>query len=251
MLLHAQDLGRGFCLWVLLAAGCDREVYHGLRERQANQAIVLLREAGLSADKRPEGHGGGRSATYALVVPAGDELAALHLLGEQGLPRIAAEPPPRGGGLLSIPTDDRAQQTLAKEEHLADTLEGLPQVEEARVHLALSEDDPVRVGGQLRPTASVLLRLRGAPAFQTAEVQQLVARAVPGLDPPDVAVLTVQIGPPARQAPLFAKVGPLLVARESRQGVGALFAGFLLLAAALCAALAWPWLRRHPSWKAT
>ncbi|MCS6913572.1 MAG: hypothetical protein NZ890_10065 [Myxococcota bacterium] len=222
-----------FQMLLMLAAfalpGCDAELYHGLSERQANQAVLALREAGLAADKRAEGRGATQS--FVVTVPAGEETRALRLLEERGLPR---RPPPRPTrGLLPLPEEQRQQQALELADQLVVTLESLPEVQEARVHLSLPPEDPLRPGASLAPAAAVLLHLRQGAGLPQTDVAQLVARAVPGLDPQRVSVLHA-VAPPRLQAePALVRVGPLWVAAESRRWASALLALCLLLAAAV------------------
>lgn len=182
-------------LWGL--SGCDAELYHDLPERRANEALLALREAGLGADKRLEQRGsGGRPSSFALTVPRSDEARALRVLEGRGLPRLSPQPGPSGGGkLLGLPGEQRGEEAARLEAALVDTLERLPMVEEARVHLGLPAPEPLSPLGQLRPTASVLLRLRSALALKPGEVAELVARAVPGLDAADVAVVSAPAAP--------------------------------------------------------
>jgi type III secretion protein J len=216
------------CL-VLLGLGCDAELYHGLPERQANQAVVALREAGFAADKRPEGRGGRPGSAFTLVVPRREEVAALKLLAERGLPRLPREP--GRGGLLPLPAEQRAEQAAHLGEQLAATLEALPEVLQAQVHLALPDEDPLRPGERQRATASVLLRLRGGAAAPEAGVRRLLSGAVPGLDPEDVVVVAAAApsGPPS--GPALVRVGPLWVAPGSFRWAAVLISANLLLGA--------------------
>jgi type III secretion protein J len=179
--------------------GCDAELYHDLPERRANEAVLALREAGVHADKRAEPRAAAsRAPSFALVVARADEPRALRLLAARGLPRTVSAAPAAGNKLFGLPGDGRSEAAAQLQAALADTLESLPAVQEARVHLALPEPEPLHPLGQLRPTASVLLRLRAPLPLPTAEVALLVARAVPGLDAADVAVIST---PPADAAP--------------------------------------------------
>lgn len=192
---------RGFPVVAVLGAlglaGCDAELYHDLPERRANEALLALREAGLDADKRLEQRGsGGRPSSFTLTVPRSDEARALRVLEGRGLPRLPPATGPAGGGkLLGLPGEQRGEEAARLEAALVETLERLPMVEEARVHLGLPAPEPLSPLGQLRPTASVLLRLRSALALKPGEVAELVARAVPGLDAADVAVVSAPAAP--------------------------------------------------------
>lgn len=141
-----------------LLTACDAELYHELDEHSVNESLLSLRQAGLAADKKPSGRSS-RGAVYTLVVPKREEDHALSVLRELGLPTVA---PVRDSGKLALlPGEVKAAQLRERELTLADTLMSLPQVRSARVHLAFAEADPLLPTAQLRPTASVLLRLRG------------------------------------------------------------------------------------------
>lgn len=181
---------------LLALSGCDVALYHDLTERRANEAMLLLRESGLHADKQQEQRGSSSHASsFALVVPRAEESRALQLLTQRGLPRVLPRPLATAGRFLGMPLsgEAHAESTFARELSLSDTLESLPAVEEAHVHLALPEPEPLSPLGQLRPTAAVLLKLRAPLPITSAQVAELVARAVPGLDAADVAVVSAPL----------------------------------------------------------
>jgi type III secretion protein J len=242
-----QVLGLLGCLIFCCLAGCDAELFHDLSERRANEALLALREAGLRADKRLEQRGGGnRPSSFALVVPRAEEARALFILGQRGLPRLPERPPAQNSKLLFSAGEQRSESVATLSASLADTLERLPEVAEARVHLALPEPEPLSPLGSLRPTASVLLRLRGPLSVKSGEVAALIARSVPGLDPQDVAVVSAPAASIANQPPgapgqALVAVGPLLLAPESRAAALFLY-GLLLLfivATGILVRLAW------------
>lgn len=181
---------------LLALSGCDVALYHDLTERRANEAMLLLRESGLHADKQQEQRGSSSHASsFALVVPRAEESRALQLLTQRGLPRVLPRPLATAGRFLGMPLsgEAHAESTFARELSLSDTLESLPAVEEAHVHLALPEPEPLSPLGQLRPTAAVLLKLRAPLPITSAQVAELVARAVPGLEAADVAVVSAPL----------------------------------------------------------
>jgi len=192
-------------LALVLLAACDVELYHDLSERHANEAMVALRQAGLHADKRASGRSTARVQAYALLVPRREEDRALSLLSEQGLP--VSEPRPATGSKLALlPSEARAEQLRERELALTETIESLPQVSHARVHLAFAEPDPLLPTAQLRPTASVLLRLRGPLPLKPSEVAELVAKSVVGLNAADIAVLSTQAASPSSPAAAWPSV---------------------------------------------
>lgn len=182
---------------------CDAELYHDLDEHAVNESLLSLRQAGLSADKKPSGRSA-RGTVYTLVVPKRDEDRALFILREQGLPTKA--PSLDSGKLALLPGEIKAAQLRERELSLGETLLSLPQVSAARVHLAFAEADPLLPTAQLRPTASVLLRLRGELSVKPEGIAELVSRSVVGLDAADVTVLLTHAPSPA--APMPRAAGP-------------------------------------------
>lgn len=189
-------------LWLLVTllglGGCDAELYHDLSERHANEAVMVLHQAGLHAGKLATGRSA-RGPLFALTVPQREQDQALAVLTQQGLP--PTEPRSGTSGKLALlPGEARAEQLAAREAALIDTLESLPQVSHARVHLTVAEPDPLLPTAQLRPTAAVVLRTRGALPIKPTEVAELVAKSVIGLDAADVTVLVTQMEAPSPAA---------------------------------------------------
>jgi type III secretion protein J len=226
----------------LAGSGCDAELYRDLSERRVNEALLALREAGLAGDKRLDQRGGaGRAPSFALVVARSDETRALALLAQRSLPRPVERSAGPSSRLLFSPTEQRTESAAAMAAAVAETLERLPEVIEARVHLALPESEPLSPLGSLRPTASVLLRLRAPLPLQPGEVAELVARAVPGLDAHDVAVVRA-LAPPLAAAAAVARSA----AAEPRPLTLALYGGLLLLLAGAALLLGRATVRRPP-----
>lgn len=207
---------RQLALWLLCLTACDAELYHDLDEHAANESLLSLRQAGLAADKKPSGRST-RGPVYTLVVPRRDEDRALSVLRELGLPTKA---PSLGGDKLALlPGEVKAAQLRERELTLAETLMSLPQVSFARVHLAFAEADPLLPTAQLRPTASVLLRLRGEPSVKATDIAELVARSVVGLDAADVTVLLAKAPSLAQPVPRSTGSSSLLVVLGSLCGL--------------------------------
>ncbi len=197
-------------------AGCGVELEHGLDERQANEIAAVLESAGIGADKVPEE---GQGNAYKIVVARGEAGRAFSLLEAHDLPRRALRGLSdtfAGGTLLPSPVEDRARYAAALAAELERSLEDIPGVVAARVHLALPPDEPL-VGdvAHARPTASVLLKTQHTPAASDADVKRLVAGAVHGLATADVNVVMAPAAVDATPPP-FERVGPLRVARDSK-----------------------------------
>ncbi|HZS41038.1 MAG TPA: secretion protein [Polyangia bacterium] len=205
---------------VVCAAGCGVELEHGLDERQANQVAALLETAGLPADKVADDQGG-----YKIVVARADVARAFTLLEAHDLPRRGQKGLAETFGdssLLPSAVEERARYAAAMAAELERTLEAMPGVTAARVHLALPADDPLATAGAHgRPTASVLVKARGTLPASEADVRRLVAGAVATLQPADVSVVFAA-APPDDNAPPLDHFGPLRVAHGERATVAAL-----------------------------
>ncbi len=209
--------------------GCSVELEHGLDERQANRVAAVLEAAGVAADKVAEE---GANDAYKIVVARGEAGRAFALLDARDLPRreqhgladtFAAS------SLLPSATEDRARLGAALAAELERTLEGVPGVVGARVHLALPAEEPlVGAAEHARPTASVLLKAAGALSLADGDVQKIVAGAVPGMQAADVSVVRTG-GAADPTEPLLERVGPLRVARDSKTMAATLATSGLLV----------------------
>ena len=235
--------------WILLCSlgtsfACNVDIYHDLSERRASESLLALRAAGIRADKRIEGRASAaRASSFALTVPRSDETRALSVLAERGLPRPAEATAGASNKLLFLPSSQREGNTAQQSATLAETLERIPEVSEARVHLALPEPEPLAGQGMLRPTAAVYLKLRAPLTVSTAELAQLVAHSVPGLDAQDVRVLATQSPALAPSAvSQLSQLGPFLVAPESRGALILVLVALAVLGLACVGLgiLAWP-----------
>jgi type III secretion protein J len=227
---------------LLLTAGCGVELEHGLDERQANQIVTVLEGAGIGADKRPDdGPGATGGGGYKIVVSRAESGRAFALLEKHDLPRRGSKGMAEtfgGQHLLPSAVEDRARFAAALSTELERSLEGLPGVTAARVHLALPAEDPLLGETQkARATASVLLKTRpGALPITDADVRRLVAGAVQSLQPADVSVVIAPTHVEPDAAPLD-RFGPLRVAPESRRTLATLATSGLVLLLLLAIAM--------------
>jgi len=202
---------------VALAVGCKADIEHGLDERQANRSVVLLDEAGIAADKTEEDRG-----TFVLAVPRADAARAVSVLAAHDLPRPAQKGIAEtfaSGSLLPSPIEEQARLLAATAAELERTLEGLPGVLSARVHLAAPS--PGALPGlptdpdAKRRTASVLIKADRPLPIGDADVRLMVAGAVAELGAADVTVVVARVSAPSATSELV-QLGPLRVSRESR-----------------------------------
>lgn len=179
----------------------------GLPERDANEIVLRLEEAGVPARKDREGAaagGAGAERAWSVTVGSSDAGRALQVLADHALPH---EAPPGFSEVLSgdslIPTaaEERVRHRQALCGELSKTLESVRGVIEARVHIAVPEGQELATleAPNLAPTASVLLRISAPnPPVAVDDVRRLVAGAVPGLTVAAVNVVVVPEVPPTR-----------------------------------------------------
>jgi type III secretion protein J len=230
--------GAPLLLAVLLSACGEDAILHDLTERQASEVLVALDEDGVAATKlRQEGS----ESAWAVAVARGEVGRAHRVLAARQLPR--ARPQGLGevfaqGGVVPTPVEERARWLHALSGELSRSLEALDGVVEARVHLGLPAEDPLRPGARAAPRAAVLIKCRPAacPSVRAQEpgLRSLVAGAAEGLAPEAVAVVIAEAA--AVQA----------VAPARRWRLAPWLAGLAAAAACAAGALAWRERRRAP-----
>ena len=135
------------------------------------------------------GAGGGQ-----ILVPADQVAEARMLLARDGLPSggsIGYEIFDRGDGFLLSSFQQKIAETRAMEGEIARTIRTIRGIRAARVHLVLPRREPF-AREQQEAQASVMLTMAGAQRLDREGVQavlNLVAAAVPGLRPHNIAVI--------------------------------------------------------------
>ncbi|RMH38571.1 MAG: hypothetical protein D6689_19235 [Deltaproteobacteria bacterium] len=215
---RAVALAAAVALAGLLAA-CTAQLVADLDDRQSREVMAALGRAGIPAEREPAGEG-----KFAISVASGDASRAMAVLEAEALPR------PKEEGLASLyssasmiptPSEEKARYIAALSSEIAGHLRKLQGVLDASVIITAPEKDPLAPPDQPvpRPTASVLVRVPAeGPAPDDADVRKLVAGAVEGMTPEDVAVVFTRAPPPPPDtgAPSYAKVGPFAVAAGSK-----------------------------------
>jgi type III secretion protein J len=245
--------GRGaiaLCLGAALAlAGCETTLQGGLDERQADEVMVALDRDGIASVKHAE-EGMADETRYEVRVASDDVPRALGVLRQAQLPRH--EEPGLAevfgeGGLVPTATEERARYVAALGGELARSVESIDGVLDARVHVALPESRDFALDGpQPRPRASVMIKHRaGAAPYDPVAVRALVAGAVDGMTPEDVAVVGV---PAPRIEPRtvdLVRIGPIAVTRGSAGALKMVLGASLAINLILAGALAFTVLRRR------
>jgi len=228
---------------LLGVAGCTTAVASDLPEVEANRAVVALEQHGVSAEKERDPEAEGR---FRVNVGRDEAAAAAGVLSQEAVP--SRENP---GILQSLGSGSMVPSRLAEHARLLagiageleQSLQAVDGVVSARVHLAAPDKSPLDEQEPSKPSASVLIRHRGAaPPLATSDVQRLVAGAVPGLAAADVSVVSTPAPASARPADKeLRRVGPITVTRASLSPLRLMAGGVVLLNLALLAAVLMLW----------
>jgi type III secretion protein J len=195
----------------LLLTGCQRvDVLSDLSEVDAIELIVLLRQNGIEAEKKPADST--QEGRWAISVPPNEASHAFMILAENDQPRAE----PRGfadlfgrGNLIPTALEEKTMLLQAQAGELAQTIESMPDVIHARVHISAPEPDPLRQALDAAlpaPRASVFVKAWSADGARGARVSEediraLVAGSVERLDPAHVSVVLKTVAPSPAPAP--------------------------------------------------
>ncbi len=170
--------------WLVLSPASRSPLYRQLPESDKAAVVAALEQAGMDVALDPRNGD--------ILLPADDHARGRMLLAGQGLPRAA----PGGAELLAdMPLGtsraiETARLKTAQERDLARSIESLQGVQAARVLVAQPEPTPF-VRDRSPVTASVTLTLapgRSLSETQARAIVHLVAGAIPGLSPDNVAI---------------------------------------------------------------
>ena len=233
----------------LVVSACSVPIAAGLDEGNASQAVVALEKSGIAAEKEKDPD---RENAYRVLVSRDDAASALGVLGQEGLPPRDAPGVLEAlgrGSMVPSRLAEQAKLVAGTSGELERTLRAVDGVVSARVHLAVPPRDPLSLDEKApHASASVLVRHRGAaPPIALAEIQRLVAGAVPGLEPSGVSVVMAPAPPRSRLAEReLARFGPLTVTRASMTPLRIALGVVLLVNAVLlgCIIAMWSRLRR-------
>jgi type III secretion protein J len=173
-------------LSVSLAACETAEVlYTKLPERDVNEMIAVLSTSGIAADranKIEEKEG----VMYDLQIKDNTQFAqAIKTLSVQGYPRKSYKnfgDVFKGDGMVSTPLEQKARYLYALSEELSQTLNEIDGIKNARVHIVLSEVDPI---SRQRMPASSSVMIQHETRMDTTtlipKVKKLLSTAIDGL----------------------------------------------------------------------
>ena len=218
----------------LLAACSQQELYGQLTERQANEMVAVLRNAGLHAEKAASRDG----KAFVVSTRPDDFSRAVEILHAGGFPRDSFDTLGqvfKKEGFVSSALEERARFTHALSQELSATLSSIDGVVQARVHVSVPEKNPLSDKPQ-HSTASVFIKHRPGVDLsqQTGKIKALVVNAMEGLpyDNVTVALFPAEPIPPAAPqslaSALWSQYGSLLLFVT---GLGFLITGGVVVAA--------------------
>ena len=161
-------------------------LYGDLDTRDASQMVDLLQRHHVAYHLAPNGS--------QILVPADQVPETRLMLAQQGLPAggsVGYEIFDRGEGFAPTDFQQRINETRALEGEIARTVRAIRGVRAVRVHLVLPQREPFAREAQ-DAQAGVMLTMTGAARLDREGVQailNLVAAAVPGLKPHNIAVI--------------------------------------------------------------
>jgi len=223
-------------------------VANDLPETEANRAVVALETHGVSAEKERDPETEGR---FRVTVGRDEAAQAASVLSQEAVP--GRENPGilqslGSGSMVPSRLSEHARLLSGISGELEQSLQAVDGIVSARVHVAAPERSLLDDAEPTKPSASVLLRHRGAaPPLAASDVQRLVAGAVPGLAASDVSVVSSTAVASARPADKeLRRVGPITVTRSSLSPLRFVAAGAVGLNLALLVAvlLLWTKVRR-------
>lgn len=246
----------------LLLAGCKDVLFSRLTEAQANEVLAALSEARIEASKERVD-----DSAWQVLVDDARLGAALVYLRNRGLP---SRPSASLGevfkkeGMISSPMEERARYAYALQEDIAATIRRIDGVVDARVHIALPNNDPLAT--RVVPvSASVFIKHRNSLDIDMLgpNIKAMVMAGVEGLDFRNVALvaLPVESAAPAEPTPAGQRTGFMSVQAATLAPAGGSPTSsdvdwIVSLSALLIAAAVLAWvvrLRRgmpHKSWSA-
>lgn len=183
-------------LTVLLSACVTHSLQTGLSEQDAQEIVVLLNQNGIDASAVKGVSEKKGEEKWDVAIRGGDQnlARAWRVLEENGLPRQkdkGLEDVFANSGMIPTATEEKARLLLGISGEISRALKSVAGVVDAHVLVVMPDASPlIDKSDRIPPTASVLVKYRGHDVpLGEDEVKKLVARAVEGLQPENVAVV--------------------------------------------------------------
>lgn len=179
-------------IFTLALSGCGSrvELFSGITENEANDALAILINAGIPSTKIL-----GKEGLVNIDVAQGDVARAITTLRTEGLPREKYAKMGevfRKEGLISSPLEERARYLWALSQELSATIAQIDGVVKSRVHVVLPERS---AGGDAAMPSSAAVFIKHKPGYNleevTLQIKRLVSNSIPGLNADRVSVVLV------------------------------------------------------------
>ncbi|NEY91155.1 flagellar basal-body MS-ring/collar protein FliF [Tabrizicola oligotrophica] len=162
-------------------------LYSGLQGAAAGEVVAALEQDGVVFEVRGE----------SIYVDSSRRDSLRMVLATQGLPANSGTGYELLDGLSGFGTTSQmfdAAYWRAKEGEIARTILANPMIRAARVHIAQAPSKPFQQDQKAKASVTVSTAAGGLPAEQARALRHLVAAAVPGMQPADVAVIDAVAG---------------------------------------------------------
>ncbi|MCP4745712.1 MAG: EscJ/YscJ/HrcJ family type III secretion inner membrane ring protein [Desulfobacteraceae bacterium] len=167
---------------LLICTGCKTELYSEISEKEANEMLSILLDAGINSDRVA-----GKEGTWTVRTSEKKFSKAVTLLKDHGYPKDQYDN--IGGifkkqGLVTSPLEDRIRFIYALSQELSLTLSYIDGILNARVHVVLPENNPNTYNEVLQPSsASVFIRHQQQAdiSARIPQIKELVVNSIEGL----------------------------------------------------------------------
>jgi type III secretion protein J len=232
----------------LTLSACESSsvVINNIDEREANEILVTLYTANISAEKV---EAPGKEISWNISVPKSQKIASLAILTRRGFPRSKRDSVlqiiNRSSGLVPSDTTEELKFREGKARQIENTILKMDGIIDASVEISYPQSDPLNPGKEKASlTASVYIKLEGPldPNNQlVSRVKRLVSSSISGLGFEDVTVITDQTRlsdyskmTKANAATLnsgagLVKIWSITMTKESQSTFQRIFFGFLAI----------------------
>jgi type III secretory pathway lipoprotein EscJ len=181
---------KGLTLAVLFfLTGCEEAILHDLDEVKANKVKVVLAKANIASTKEKEG------ASWSIKVDSDLVTEALTVIEENRLIKRELEnDTPTSSSFLPSKSERMFFMQQQTSRSLEKTLEQIPGVLEARVHLFESKSSPVSLEDELeKQSASVLIVTNNEAGVDLGDLRELISGAT-GIEKEGISIMISAFG---------------------------------------------------------
>ena len=209
-------------------AGCAQEtVAHQQVERNANRILVLLGNAGITAEKLKDEDS--RDLKFNVVVPRDESQTALSILERYNLPEAPLEGTSamfKEGGMIPTNTQERAKREVGVSGDIVNGLRRIDRVVDVSALVSIPEDNPLRDVNEAKPKpkASVIISYLpdsdNSPPVTVANIQSFVQAALPEMKSAEVSVQMIPVTPTGAVAGASGTAAGVINGCENQKVIG-------------------------------